>query len=40
MKATEKYGDMGQNGVVIITFKEFKLLSKELQTKFTDLNKK
>lgn len=35
-EAKDKYGDKGQNGVVIITFKDFNLLSKELQTKLTD----
>jgi hypothetical protein len=30
----------GQRGVVEITLKDFNLLSKELQTKFTDSNKK
>lgn len=39
-EAKDKYGDKGQNGVVIITFKDFNLLSKELQAKFTDLSKK
>lgn len=39
-EAKEKYGDKGQNGVVIITFKDLNLLSKELQRKFTDSNKR
>ncbi|MBL7859578.1 MAG: hypothetical protein JNJ65_00355 [Cyclobacteriaceae bacterium] len=32
-------GAKGQHGVVIITFKDFHFLSKELQTKFTDSKK-
>ena len=39
-EATDKYGDKGRNGVVIITFKDFDLLSKELQIKFTDSKNK
>jgi len=37
--ATDKYGDKGQNGVIVITFRDFKLLSKELQLKFNDSDK-
>lgn len=39
-EAKNKYGDKGQSGVVIITIKNFDLLSKDLQAKFMDLHKK
>lgn len=39
-EAKNKFGDKGQSGVVIITVKNFDLLSKELQAKFVDLDKK
>lgn len=38
-EAKASYGAKGQHGVVIITFKDFHFLSKELQTKFTDSKK-
>lgn len=34
--ATKAYGDNGRNGVIIITIKQFNLVPKELQGKFTD----
>lgn len=39
-EAKNKYGDKGQSGVVIITIKNFDLLSKDLQAKFMDLHRK
>jgi hypothetical protein len=38
-EAKNKYGDRAQHGVVIITFKDFNMISKELQKKFTDTNR-
>lgn len=37
--AIEKYGEKGTNGVVIITIKNFDLLSKELQTMINAIEK-
>lgn len=37
--ATSRYGENGKHGVIIVTFKDFHFLSKELQTKFTDSKK-
>jgi hypothetical protein len=39
-EAKNNYGNRAQHGVVIVTFKDFDMISKELQKKFTDLNKK
>ena len=38
--ATDKYGSKGLGGAIVITFKDFNSISKELQTKFIDSNKK
>jgi hypothetical protein len=35
-EAKSRYGEKGRHGVIIITFKDFQFLSKELQTKFTE----
>gem|GEM_PF-5975711 len=35
-KALKAYGDSGKHGVIIITIKQFSLVPKDLQGKFTD----
>jgi hypothetical protein len=39
-EAKNKYGEGAKHGVVIITFKDFDMISKELQKKFSDPSKK